>query len=115
MGRPNMRPVRVNTVDQQDLKSMHRIRDEIKSHRIAKASQIRSPVDEYGQVAPQQLPALRRAIPRLVGKGRQWSHLLVQTAVARIVGRLLCAGLADDRAGSIDCRDCLMTGSYHSL
>ncbi len=63
MGRPNMHPVKVKTVDQQDLQAMHRIRDEIKSHRIAKANQIRGLVTEYGLVAPQQLLALRRAIP----------------------------------------------------
>ena len=63
MGRPNMHPVRVKTVEQQDLQALHRIRDEIKSHRIAKANQIRGLVTEYGLVAPQQLPALRRAIP----------------------------------------------------
>jgi transposase len=63
MGRPNMHPVKVKTVEQQDLQAMHRIRDEIKSHRIAKANQIRGLVTEYGLVAPQQLPALRRAIP----------------------------------------------------
>ena len=63
MSRPNMHPVKVKTVDQQDLQAMHRIRDEIKSHRIAKANQIRGLVTEYGLVAPQQLLALRRAIP----------------------------------------------------
>ena len=42
---------------------MHRIRDEIKSHRIAKANQIRGLVTEYGLLAPQELHALRRAIP----------------------------------------------------
>ena len=42
---------------------MHRIRDEIKDHRIAKANQIRGLVTEYGLVAPLQLYALRRAIP----------------------------------------------------
>ena len=63
MHRPNMHPVRMKTVDQQDLQAMHRIRDEIKSHRIAKANQIRGLVTEYGLVAPQQLHALRRAIP----------------------------------------------------
>jgi transposase len=63
MSRPNMHPVKVKTVEQQDLQAMHRIRDEIKSHRIAKANQIRGLVTEYGLVAPQQLPALRRAIP----------------------------------------------------
>jgi len=63
MGRPNMYPVRVKTVGQQDLQAMHRIRDEIKGHRVAKANQIRGLVTEYGLVAPQQLPSLRRAIP----------------------------------------------------
>ena len=63
MGRPGMCPVKVKTVEQQDLQAMHRIRDEIKSHRIAKANQIRGLVTEYGLVAPQQLPALRKAIP----------------------------------------------------
>ena len=63
MGRPNMHPVRLKTVEQQDMQALHRIRDEIKSHRIAKANQIRGLVAEYGLVAPQQLTALRRAIP----------------------------------------------------
>ena len=63
MGRPNMYPVKVKTVEQQDLQAMHRIRNEIKSHRIAKANQIRGLVTEYGLVAPLQLHALRKAIP----------------------------------------------------
>lgn len=63
MGRPNMHPVKVKTVEQQDLQAIHRIRNEIKNHRIAKANQIRGLVAEYGLVAPRQLPALRRAIP----------------------------------------------------
>ena len=63
MARPNMHPVRVKTVEQQDMQALHRIRDEIKSHRIAKANQIRGLVAEYGLVAPQQLTALRSAIP----------------------------------------------------
>ena len=64
MDRPNMHPVRVKTVAQQDLQAVHRIREEIKSHRIAKANQIRGLVAEYGLVAPQQLTALRKAIPQ---------------------------------------------------
>ena len=63
MGRPNMYPVRVKTVEQQDIQAMHRVREEIKGHRIAKANQIRGLVTEYGLVAPQQLSSLRRAIP----------------------------------------------------
>ena len=63
MGRPNMHPVKVKTVEQQDLQAMHRIRDDIKSHRIAKANQIRGLVTEYGLVEPLQLTALRKSIP----------------------------------------------------
>ena len=63
MGRPNMHPVRVKTVEQQDIQAIHRVREELKSHRIAKANQVRGLVSEYGLVAPQQLSSLRRAIP----------------------------------------------------
>lgn len=63
MIRPNMYPVRMKTVEQQDLQAMHRIRDEVKGQRVAKANQIRGLVSEYGLVAPQQLSSLRKAIP----------------------------------------------------
>jgi transposase len=63
MNRPDMHPVRVKTVAQQDIQAVHRIRNELKSHRIAKGNQIRGLVAEYGLVAPQQLSALRKAIP----------------------------------------------------
>ena len=58
-----MHPVRIKTVAQQNFQAVHRIRNEIKSHRIAKGNQIRGLVAEYGLVAPQQLSALRKAIP----------------------------------------------------
>lgn len=62
MIRPNMYPVSVKTVEQQDLQAIHRIREEIKTHRVAKANQIRGLVSEYGLVAPKQLSSLRVAI-----------------------------------------------------
>lgn len=63
MIRPNMYPVKVKTVEQQDIQAIHRVRNEIKSHRTAKANQIRGLVAEYGLVAPKQLSSLRNAIP----------------------------------------------------
>lgn len=63
MMRPNMYPVKVKTVAQQDIQAIHRVRTEIKAHRVAKGNQIRGLVAEYGLVAPQQLSSLRRAIP----------------------------------------------------
>ncbi len=64
MVRPNMHPIKVKTIEQQDLQAVHRIREEINSHRIAKANQIRGLVTEYGLVAPRELSSLRKAIPQ---------------------------------------------------
>jgi transposase len=63
MSRPSMRYVKVKTVAQQDIQAAHRIRSELVAHRTAKANQIRGLVAEYGLVAPQQVQALRKAIP----------------------------------------------------
>ncbi|WXG57108.1 MAG: IS110 family transposase [Candidatus Sedimenticola sp. (ex Thyasira tokunagai)] len=63
MARPNMHPVGIKTVEQQDIQSIHRVREEIKTHRTAKANQIRGLVAEYGLVAPTRLSSLRAAIP----------------------------------------------------
>jgi transposase len=63
MSRPNMRFVKPKTVSQQDIQAIHRIRQELMSHRTAKANQIRGLVTEYGLVAPLGLVALRSAIP----------------------------------------------------
>ena len=64
MVRPKLHPVKVKTVAQQDMQALHRIREDIKSHRTAKANQIRGLVAEYGLVAPQRLSSLRIAIPQ---------------------------------------------------
>jgi len=63
MGRPHMRFVSVKSVEQQDIQATHRVREELKAHRNAKANQIRGLVAEYGLVAPQTLLALRKALP----------------------------------------------------
>ena len=58
-----MRFVTVTTVEQQDIQATHRIREELKVRRIAKANQIRGLVAEYGLVAPKYMSSLRAAIP----------------------------------------------------
>lgn len=58
-----MRFVSVKTIEPQDIQAMHRIRSSLVQQRTAKGNQIRGLVSEYGWVAPQQLQALRRAIP----------------------------------------------------
>ena len=50
MSRPNMRFVKVKTVEQQDIQAIHRARSELMSQRTAKINQIRGLVAEYGLV-----------------------------------------------------------------
>ena len=63
MARPNMYSVKVKIIEQQNMQAIHRVRNEIKNNRIAKANQIRGLVAEYGLVAPKELSSLRSAIP----------------------------------------------------
>lgn len=63
MSRPKMRFVPVKTVAQQEIQSLHRIRDELIKSRTAKANQTRGLIAEFGIVAPLSLTQLRRAIP----------------------------------------------------
>lgn len=63
INRPNMRFVSIKTIEQQDLQSMHRIREELVSQRTAKANQIRGLTAEYGGVAPVGINHLRKCIP----------------------------------------------------
>ena len=63
INRPNMRFVSIKTVEQQDIQSMHRIREELISQRTAKANQIRGLTAEYGVFAPVGINHLRKCIP----------------------------------------------------
>lgn len=63
MSRPNMRFVSIKSTEQQDVQSMHRIRDKLMVHKASKANQIRGLVSEYGIVAPVGIHRLREAIP----------------------------------------------------
>jgi transposase len=64
-----MRFVTVKSVEQQDSQALHRVRSTLVQQRTAKGNQIRGLVSEYGLVAPQQLAALRRAIPMWLEDG----------------------------------------------
>lgn len=69
VGRPTMRFVAVKTVEQQDVQSLHRIRQAIVKARTAQANQIRGLLGEYGIVLPEGIALLRRRIPELLEDG----------------------------------------------
>jgi transposase len=87
MSRPNMRYVKMKSIEQQDIQAIHRVRSELMSHRTAKGNQIRGLVAEYGLVAPQQVSSLRKSLPR-------WLEDAENGLTARF--RALLKGLWDD-------------------
>jgi hypothetical protein len=83
MARPNMYSVSIKTVEQQDIQAIHRVREEIKTHRTAKANQMRGLVAEYGLVAPKELAALRRAVPQWLEDGANGLNPVFQATAGR--------------------------------
>ena len=60
--RPNMRFVPVKTVEQQDIQSLHKIRDRLVGHRTRISNQTRGLLSEYGLVAPTGFKSLKALI-----------------------------------------------------
>lgn len=63
VSRPHMRFVPTKLVEQQDIRSLHRVRSRLVSSRTRLANQIRGLLTEYGIVLPQHVSQLRRGFP----------------------------------------------------
>jgi transposase len=66
VSRPNMRFVPVKNVEQQDVQSLHRIREQYVKNRTALINQIRGLLGEYGIVLPQGSSRVRQEVPLIV-------------------------------------------------
>ena len=64
--RPDMRLVRVKTVEQQDVQALHRMRAQRVRERTALCNQMRSLMGERGIVVAQGLGTLRRRVPEVL-------------------------------------------------
>ncbi len=64
--RPQMRFVQAKTVEQQDIQTLHRVRERLVSQRTSLANQIRGLLGEYGIVIPQGPHHIRQALPVLI-------------------------------------------------
>jgi transposase len=64
--RPHMRFVPIKAIEQQDIQSLHRIRERLLSHRTALMNQLRGLLAEYGLIIPQGQAALRRLLPEFL-------------------------------------------------
>ncbi len=66
VARPNMRFVAVKSVDQQDIQSVHRIRQRLVESRTSLACEIRGLLGEYGIVIPLGIKELPKEIPEIL-------------------------------------------------
>lgn len=66
VSRPRMRFVPINTLEQQDIQAMHRIREQLVKNRTALANQIRGLLHEYGLVMPSGISRLRAQLPLIL-------------------------------------------------
>lgn len=64
--RPSMRFVSPKTLKQQDIQTLHRIRELLVRDRTAKANQTRGLLAEYGIVIPRGIARLKREMPRIL-------------------------------------------------
>jgi len=64
--RPNMRFVPIKSIEQQDILSIHRAREQLVRRRTAQGNQIRGLLMEYGLVMPQGICAVRAQVPDIL-------------------------------------------------
>lgn len=64
--RPNMRFVPIKGIEQQDVQSLHRAREQAMKNRTAQSNQIRGLLMEYGMVLGKGVATLRKALPDIL-------------------------------------------------
>ena len=89
VSRPHMHFVPINSLEQQDVQAVHRIREQLVKNRTALANQIRGLLNEYGVVIPSGIRRLRVQLPLiledaengLTALGRELMHDLYQRLI----------------------------------
>ncbi len=64
--RPNMRFVKPNSIEHQDIQALHRIRSRLVGNRTALVNQIRGLLLEYGISMPRLIGTVRRQLPEIL-------------------------------------------------
>lgn len=66
VSRPNMRFVPIKQVEQQDIQSLHRVRERLVKTRTALSNETRGLLQEYGIILPKQVSQLRMKLPLII-------------------------------------------------
>jgi len=84
VARPNMRFVPIKTVEQQEVLSVHRVRQGFVKARTAHANQIRGLLAEFGLVLPQGITNVLRRVPQLIDGAAE-----LPASMRQLIDRLL--------------------------
>lgn len=101
VSRPTMRYVIPKTIDQQDLQSLHRVRQRLIQSRTALVNQIRGLLAEYGLVVPKHIGPLRRQLPTFLADSTNELTPLGRETFAQLYDELVAS---DTRIHQIDTR-----------
>ncbi len=89
VARPNMRFAPVKSVDQQDIQSVHRIRERLVSARSSLACEIRGLLGEYGVVIPQGIRELPKEIPNILADAENQLTTFTRELIQDLFSELL--------------------------
>ena len=68
--RPNMRIVPIKSIEQQDILSIHRVREKKKKNRTALANEIRGLLHEFGMIIPQGINKITSKLTEVLDSGK---------------------------------------------
>lgn len=88
VGRPSMRFVEIKSIEQQDILSLHRMRQGAMKARTALCNQIRGLLAEFGVVMPKGVNALRRQLPEVLEDGENRLSVLMREELAELKEQL---------------------------
>lgn len=83
--RPNITPVPVKTLEQQDIQVLHRMRDRYIARRTGLVNQGRGLLSEYGLIAPQGLQAFCRLLREVAAPGSKYLSEFVRPEFAQLM------------------------------
>lgn len=86
--RPSMRFVPIKSIEQQDIQSLHRIRERFVQQRTALSNQIRGLLAEYGIIIKQGLSALFQTLPLIIEDAENELSCLMRKHIQRLYEEL---------------------------
>jgi transposase len=88
--RPNIKFVPLKSTEQQDIQSLHRIRDRLVMRKTGLINQTRGLLSEYGIIIPLGVPAFRKHLPALASDNEQRLSQRVKRQLLETINELFC-------------------------